>query len=140
MKIMIVEDVAMVRTLLSQILKLYGEIDYAENGMEAVQKFRNSLTNQSPYDIIFLDIMMPVLDGHQTLLKIREIEKEHSIASKDQVQIIMTSALSDKETVINSLKEGCNDYIIKPFNKQKVIDKLVKVTLRKYRKNKKQGT
>ncbi len=130
MKALVVEDDFTSRRLLQNILLVYGECDIAVNGEEAVEAFRTALQENSPYDLICLDIMMPVIDGQQALRMIREIEKEQNIRSEDQVNVIMTTALDDPRNVIEAFhKGGAAAYLIKPVHKFDLLQEVRKLGL-----------
>ncbi len=133
LRILIVDDVAMMRNLLRHHLEIFGTCDFAENGQQAVAMFEQALQDKHPYHLIFLDIMLPIMDGHQALKAIRQIEKDRHIPPEEQAVVIMTSALRDRKNVLQSVEEGCDDYLIKPFNKKKVIEKIVKATIRRFK-------
>ncbi|MCP5053853.1 MAG: response regulator transcription factor, partial [bacterium] len=100
MKILIVEDDFYSRRLLQRILAPYGECDIAVNGQEAVEAFKHSLGEEFSYDLICLDILMPVMDGQETLKKIREIEETRGIYGDDGAKIIMISVMDDNKSIL----------------------------------------
>ncbi len=122
MRILIVEDDFVSRRLLHAILSPYGICDIAVNGREAVDAFKLAWDEKAPYDLICLDIMMPGMDGHEVLQKIRIIEEEKGIYGKAGVKIIMTTALSDPRIIMKAFKEQCEAYLVKPIEKQKLLD------------------
>lgn len=125
MRFLVVEDDFTSRLVLKKLLQPYGECDTAVNGLEAVQAFNISLSEQSPYDAIFLDIMMPEMDGKEALKAIREKEKELGVLPKDETKIIMVTALDTAQDVIESYyKGGCTSYLVKPIEKRKIIKAL----------------
>lgn len=89
MKILIVEDDFASRKFILNFLSDYGECDVTVDGMEAVDAFMMAQEDQTPYDLICLDVMMPVMDGYQVLKTIRELEKQKQIPEDKQVRIIM---------------------------------------------------
>ena len=95
------------------ILKRFGfELDFAENGQEAVNKFMHVT-----YDIILMDCMMPVMDGFQATKKIREIEKE--TGEKPVVIVALTANVGedDKKKCFDS---GMNDFVAKPIKREAI--------------------
>ena len=76
MRVLIVEDDFVARRVLKEILSPYGECDIVVDGEEAVQAFRLAWEDEEPYDLICMDIMMPNVDGHESLKRIRLIEQE----------------------------------------------------------------
>lgn len=130
LKILIVEDDFMVRQILRDILEPYGSVDIAVNGEEAVQAFRVAWRQNSPYDLICMDIMMPVMDGNASLIKIREIELSLGIIGSEEVKVIMISALDDVKTVVKAYsKGGATSYIVKPIEKERLIGEMRSIGL-----------
>lgn len=109
MKCLIVEDNRQNYQLLQQMLKDYGESEIAENGLEAIRKFETAHSINDPYDVIFLDIMMPELDGSEVLKKIRNWENAH-LSDQNRVQIVMASSKSDTDTIVSSFDDGCQHF------------------------------
>ncbi len=125
MKVLIVDDEFASRRLLQAILSPHGECDVAVNGTEAVEAFRLAWEEKRPYDLVCLDIMMPEMDGNQALKKIREMEKDKGIKGSDEVKVIMTTALGDPKTVIESFyRAGATGYVVKPINHKKLIEEI----------------
>jgi len=73
--------------------------------------------------------MMPKKDGQQVLKEIRAYEEERDVVGLDGVKIIMTTALDDSKSVLNAFKAGCEGYIVKPYNRQKIYGKLEELGL-----------
>jgi two-component system chemotaxis response regulator CheY len=124
MQILIVDDDHKNRKLLKTMVADLGECTTVENGPDAISTFEKGWQDWRPFDVILLDIVMPEMDGKQVLLKIRDIESEKKIAQRHRVKIIMVTALSDKDTVMTCLQEGCDDYILKPLDKHTIISKI----------------
>jgi two-component system chemotaxis response regulator CheY len=126
MKILSVEDDYITSLVLHEILMSFGKCDIAQNGLVAIELFSEALSKKEPYDIIFLDIMMPEMDGQEVLKKIREIEGDNQINGLDSVKVIMTTALDDFENINSAFKHQCEGYIVKPINKDKITQMLIK--------------
>lgn len=124
MKCLIVEDDFAARRLLQRYLSGYGDCDVAVDGNEAVEAFSQATDEKEPYDLICLDIMMPNMDGHEALKVIRQIESDHGINGLDGVKVIMTTALGDSKNVMESFREGCEAYIVKPVEKDKLLEEM----------------
>lgn len=124
MKALIAEDDFASRKLLQKTLEKHGACDVAVNGQEAVTAFREAVDKGEKYDLICLDIMMPELDGHATLSKIREIEQQKGIIGLDGVKIIMVTAMDDPKNVLGAFREGCEAYITKPLDRAKLFEHL----------------
>ena len=121
MRILIAEDDFTSRLFMKKFLSKYGECDVVVDGLEAIDAYLNSINDGNIYDLICLDIMMPRLDGMKALKSIREIEKQKGIETGEKVKIIMTTALNDKETVLNAYDSGCEAYAWKPIEINKFI-------------------
>lgn len=125
LRILIAEDDFMVRQIIRDILGQYGFIDIVVNGEEAVQAFRVAWRKQQPYDLVCMDIMMPIMDGNEALVKIREIEKSLGVVGADEVKVIMITALDDAKTVVRAYyRGGATSYIVKPIEKDRLIGEI----------------
>jgi len=121
MNILIVDDDFVNRTLMQECLKLYGDCHLAANGAEALIAVDGMLDRKTPYTLICLDIMMPGIDGHEVLRKIRQLERQRGIGGSDAVKIVMTSALDDGKNIMQSLVRGSSDgYLTKPIDISKM--------------------
>lgn len=130
MRALIVEDEFLSRKVLRSFLMTLFEVDIVVNGREAVEAFKLAHTENQPYDLILMDIMMPEVDGIEALHKIRTIETEENL--KPKAKVIMTTALDDPQTVIKSFYEGeASAYIVKPVAKDKLYEELTKLGLLK---------
>jgi len=113
MKILIADDTLLARQLLQHALKSYGDIEIAVNGEEAVDIFKQAWEKNAPFDVLFLDIMMPKMDGREALRLIREWEITNKVTQ--EVNVVMSTALGDKTNVLSSFKEGAEYYLVKPI-------------------------
>jgi two-component system chemotaxis response regulator CheY len=104
-----------------------GECEAVESGTAAIAAFKKAWESWAPFDLITLDIAMPEMVGTEVLYTIREIEKEKNIPKEKQVKILMVTVLSDKDTVITSIQAECDDYIVKPFDRETIIEKIEKI-------------
>lgn len=129
MRILIVEDDFACRKFMVRFLSKYGECDITVDGMEAVDAFTMALEENEGYDLICLDIMMPVLDGYQTLMQIRQKEDELGIPEEKRVNIIMTTALNERRNVSKAFELGCTAYAGKPIDQMKFENVLKKLDL-----------
>lgn len=125
MRSLIAEDDFTSRKLLQKILSEFGESDVAVNGKEAVEAFHNAQEDSQPYDLICLDIMMPEMDGQEVLKRIRQREKELGVPQRDEVKVVMTTALDSPREVIEAYyRGGCTSYLVKPIEKRKLVEVL----------------
>jgi two-component system, chemotaxis family, chemotaxis protein CheY len=125
-KILVVEDELTSRRILYSFLSPFGEVDIAVNGNEALTAVEKTIKNNRPYELIFLDIMLPELNGITTLKKIREIESQHKLSKKIKSKIIMTSAMSGKDTVLEAARSDCSAFLIKPIDKTRLYNEIRK--------------
>ena len=110
-------------------LSKYGECDITVDGQEAVDAFAMALEENDGYDLICLDIMMPILDGFETLKQIREMEDKLGIPENKKAKIIMTSALFEQRNVKKAFDLGCTAYAGKPIDQKKFEGILKKLEL-----------
>ena len=129
MRLLIVDDDGTNRKLLEAMVTKLGDCQAVECGKDAVAAFQKAWEDWRPFDIIFLDILMPEMDGRQVLLKIRELEKEKQIPDKLGVKIIMVTGVSEKEMVMGCLRDGCNEYLVKPIEGKSLFEKIKKLGL-----------
>jgi len=119
MRILLAEDDFVTRKFMTGFLSKYGECDVTVDGMEAVDAFMMALEDEDPYDLVVLDIMMPVMDGYQALMGIRNLEKERNIPEEKQAKVIMATALNDEKNVKMAFELGCTVYSGKPIDQEK---------------------
>lgn len=129
MKALIVDDQRVSRMKVQKIMEGFCEIDAADCGQAAIEAFKKSLDTGILYDLVTLDVSMPDMDGRQVLQIIRKLELEKGIHSEKQVKVLMITSSSDKETVVSSIQAGCDDYLIKPLNRETISSKLEKFGL-----------
>ena len=126
MRLLIVDDDDANRKLLTDIVSKLGECEAAAGGQDALSAFKKAWEEWRPFNLIFLDVLMPEMDGRQVLHKIREIEKDKKISEQHQARIIMVTGVSEEETVMDCLKNGCDEFIVKPIDIQLVFEKIKK--------------
>jgi two-component system, chemotaxis family, chemotaxis protein CheY len=125
MRILVVEDDFGSRRMMQKMLEGYGDIDVVVDGEEAVDAFRIAWEESAPYEIVFMDIMMPKMDGHEALKRLRELEREMGVRTPSEAKVIMTSVLEDPQNVIEAYYGGsATSYLIKPIDREKLVDEL----------------
>ena len=129
MRILIVDDDTTNTNLLASMVAKLGESETAHSGKEAISVFKSAWEDWRPFDLIFLDILMPEMDGCEVLIKIRELEKEKQIADKFKASIIMVSGVSEKEMVMACLRDGCDDFLVKPIETRLLFNKINNIRL-----------
>lgn len=126
MKILVVDDELVSRKKMQKIMEGLGECAAAANGGDALNLFKQALKSGTPFDLVTLDVVMPVMDGTEVLYQIRELEKQGHRPKEKRTKILMVTAQSDKDTVITCIQAQCDDYIVKPFDREKVMNKINK--------------
>lgn len=114
-RIMIVDDAAFMRMMLRDILTKggYEVVGEAENGLKAIEKYKEV----SP-DLVLMDITMPELDGIGAVKQIKAVDPN--------AKIIMCSAMGQQAMVLESIQAGARDFIVKPFQADRIIDAIGK--------------
>lgn len=124
MRILIAEDDTNSRILLKKIVDPLAECDVAVDGEEAIAKYLSSIAEARPYQLIFLDIIMPKLTGLEVMEQIREREQASGVFGSDAVNIVMTTAVDDEQKIFEAHVTGCFNYLIKPLNKKSVVEQI----------------
>ena len=114
--ILICDDAAFMRMMIKDILTKngYNIAGEAENGAKAVEKY-----NELKPDLVLMDITMPEMDGIEALKKIK--------AGDPNAMVIMCSAMGQQAMVIESIQSGAKDFIVKPFQADRVLESIRKV-------------
>lgn len=114
--VLLVDDSIMIRTILKGLLVQEGweVVGEAENGREALDLYRSLKP-----DLVILDITMPEMDGLTALVELLTIDKD--------AKVVMCSAVGDKGTVFQAIRSGAKDFIIKPFDNERIVPTLQNV-------------
>lgn len=130
LRTLIVDDDPINTLFLSEILSPYAACDIASDGQDGLDAFCRALAAGTPYDLIFLDVMMPGMDGHRALEGMRHLERVQGVASSDAAKVIMISALDDSRTVYRAFFQGqAMSFLAKPFSCETVLKELQKFDL-----------
>lgn len=116
-KVLIVDDAVFMRTVLRKMLEEDGFeiVGEAGNGLEAIK-----LAKETQPDVVTLDITMPEMDGVTALPDI--------LKAAPETKVIMCSAMGQQPMVVDAIKNGAKDFIVKPFQKARVIQAIENVT------------
>uniref|UniRef100_UPI00404765BD response regulator transcription factor n=1 Tax=Aliarcobacter sp. TaxID=2321116 RepID=UPI00404765BD len=121
LKILIVEDEKRLAKLLKDaICESFYSVVIAKDGIEGLKKFKSFKP-----DIVITDIMMPFCDGLEMTQQIKELD--------ENLPIIILSAYSDKEKLLNAIEIGISKYFIKPFDPEEVIEHINKIAPKLYK-------
>ncbi|MER2040069.1 MAG: response regulator [Carnobacterium sp.] len=116
--VMIVDDAAFMRMKLKDILEKngYNVVAEAQNGVEAVEKYKAEKPN-----LVTMDITMPEMDGVDALKAIKAFDPA--------ARVVMCSAMGQQGMVMDAIRSGAVDFIVKPFDSDRVIKALDKASL-----------
>lgn len=114
-RVLVVDDAAFMRMMVKDILQKNGFeiVGEAANGLEAVEEFKKS----NP-DLVTMDITMPEMDGIAAVKEIKKIDAN--------AKVIMCSAMGQQAMVMEAIQAGAKDFIVKPFQSDRVIEALTK--------------
>jgi signal transduction histidine kinase/ligand-binding sensor domain-containing protein/CheY-like chemotaxis protein/HPt (histidine-containing phosphotransfer) domain-containing protein len=108
-KVLVAEDVDINQRIATEMLQILNfSVVIARNGEEAVKEYV-----ENDFDLIFMDCQMPLMDGFEATIKIRQLEEQNE---KDHTPIIALTAGSGKEDRLRCMKSGMDDYLAKPFS------------------------
>jgi two-component system chemotaxis response regulator CheY len=118
LRFLVVDDFSTMRRIVRNLLKESGfsEADEAEDGVVALQKLRNGT-----FDFVVSDINMPNMNGFQLLAEIKKDEK------LKHIPVLMVTAEARKEDIVLAAQQGAAGYIVKPFTKATLEDKLIHI-------------
>lgn len=119
LNVLIVDDAAFMRVMLKDILVKngYSVVGEAENGEVAIEKYKSLKP-----DVVTMDITMPVMDGIMALKGIREVD--------GSAKVIMCSAMGQQAMIVEAIQSGAKDFIVKPFQADRVLEALRKIILK----------
>lgn len=114
-RILIADDLSFMRMIQKEILtkRGYTIVGEASNGLEAVEKFRSLRP-----DLVLLDITMPLMNGLEAMRKIFGIDP--------QARVIMCSALGQQNLIVEAIRAGVKDFIVKPFKAERILSAIEK--------------
>ncbi len=113
-KILIVDDAEFLRVRISKMLGGGNEIIEADNGARAVERYKDAHP-----DLVLMDITMPEMDGLTALKEIRAFDPK--------ARVIMLTALGQESVVLEAVKSGARDFIVKPFERERVLNAINKI-------------
>ncbi len=114
-KILIVDDAEFLRVRISKMLSGDGyEVFEAENGLKALETYKTLHP-----DLVLMDVTMPEMDGLTALKEIRKVDP--------QARVIMLTALGQESVVLEAVKSGARDFIVKPFERERVTSAINKI-------------
>jgi two-component system chemotaxis response regulator CheY len=115
-KVLVVDDAAFMRMMVKDILRKggYEVIGEAEDGTRAIERYKDLRP-----DLVTMDITMPDMDGIKAVKEIRQVDP--------RARIIMCSAMGQQAMVIDAIRAGAKDFVVKPFQPERVLEAVRKV-------------
>lgn len=114
-KVLIVDDAEFLRVRLTKILSTEGyEVFQAENGVKAVATYQ-----ESHPDVVLMDVTMPEMDGLTALKEIIQLDPK--------AKVVMLTALGQESVVLEAVKSGAKDFVVKPFEQDRVMNAITKL-------------
>ncbi len=122
-KILLVDDEPINTQLLQTMLSGFGNCTVINKSVQVMEEIKSQSKSGKNFDVIYLDIKMPELDGHELLREIRLFEFQNHLP---KAKVFMATALDDVHNVMDSFMEDCQEYITKPFDKKEIEGKMEK--------------
>jgi len=115
MRILLVDDSAPIRAIQKKVLAALGDVEFvqAADGMDAVRLFT---TSDTPFDLVLIDYDMPQVDGNALARRFRQLN--------GAIPIVMCTAEAGRQRVIDAIKAGVNNYLIKPFTPEALLERV----------------
>jgi two-component system chemotaxis response regulator CheY len=127
MKSLVAEDDVTSRLILQKFLSQYGECDVAVDGRQAVQAVKDARKKNRSYDLVCMDLGMPVMDGQEALREIHKLDAAAGVLAP--IRIIVTTGQTDMASITNALLGKCNAYLMKPIDTGKLRSELLELGL-----------
>jgi two-component system chemotaxis response regulator CheY len=121
MRILLVDDSKTMRNIQKKVLAEMGQVEFFEAG-DGVEALAVIAAAPGPFQVVLVDWNMPNMDGHTLVTRIRATDKS--------TPLIMCTTEAEKARVIEALKAGVNNYVVKPFTPESLLDR-VRQTLTK---------
>lgn len=131
-KILIVDDEEMGRTVMEEMFSRYGRFISVSTGKEAVKIYKKEFEKNEKFDLVLLDISLEDISGLEVLKHIKIIESSKGTVEEKESAIVMVTAHSEKNIVIDCIRAGCKAYFIKPLKQEKVDKKLIELGFEKH--------
>ncbi|MEI6388420.1 MAG: response regulator [Spirochaetota bacterium] len=129
LRMLIVEDDYLTQQVLQPMVSGYGTIETAIDGYLAAEKIERAYEEGQPYDLVFMDIRLSGLNGLEACGKIRDYERSCGVPDQDACKILMTTGMSDPHFVLESFKQGCDGFLLKPYSREELAAAIAKLGL-----------
>ena len=129
MKTLILEDDPVTTKIIANFLIQYGMVITAGSAKEAFEIYNDSAFSSTPFDLICLDLQLPEFDGVEFLNEIRKAELKSGIPMPLGVKVVILTAHNDPSTYFDAQSKGCDAFLTKPLNKEKLKSELARLEL-----------
>jgi two-component system, chemotaxis family, chemotaxis protein CheY len=119
MRILVVDDVQMSLYQVEKAVRPFGEVIAHKDPLQALTEFKACAKVGQPFDLVFLDISMPAMDGLEFLLQLRETEREFGLADH-RSRVVMVTSHSEQDFVAKAIQKGAQGYLLKPIVPEKL--------------------
>ncbi len=126
MRIMIIDDVFMNVLRLKEAVRPFGDADGFQNAREGLEALKFAYLIKEPYDLLFLDIMMPEMSGFEVLEAVVAAGKD--LPPKARTKVVMVTARSQEDSVRQAIRSGASGYVIKPFHDERIRAEVTRLT------------
>ena len=130
MKSLIIDSDPADSELLQEALEGLGECQTSNSGKAGVTAVKEALESGSPFELVTLEVILSDMDGTEALFEIREAEEEWGVGEEKRAVIAMVTSLADRDTITSAFSAGCDDYVVKPFDKKGIIERFKNSKLR----------
>lgn len=128
MKFLFVDDDDSILLFLGECLSPYASCVPARNGAEAVSAFDQAMAESDPFTVVFMDILMPDMDGNRVVRQLRHMEEQRGVSESGRFKLVMISVCTDTKNVSESFFDGMADaYIPKPLRADALLRELRKL-------------
>jgi len=130
MRVLIIDDDPINLLFLSEALGSHAQTETASCGADGVEAFERAFQSDQRFDAVLVDIRMPGMDGHQTIQKIRNIERASGLNGESGTAVIMVSAMDDAQNVNRAFFQGgAISFLSKPVDPELLLSELRKFGL-----------
>ncbi len=125
MKILIVDDDHLSQVALAATMSRFGACTCESNGRDGLARFEQALDAGEPFDLVFMDIQMPVMDGQTALAAIRDLERARKVPPGQEAKAVMVTCFDDIKNVSASFFRGqATCYFTKPIDMRRMVAEL----------------